>query len=148
MTDPDGIRFANPFNLEWNIAIPWDGLSADQTNLPYCQFDDPVMGLRAGMVDARTKIYKHGLYTLRRLLTIFAPPSENNLESYIADVAGRLGISANSPLDLSTADKLVAYAKAIVTHEQGHCSTAPDWYSDAQYAQAAQMALENTVAKA
>ena len=39
-------------------------------------------------------------YTLRQLISTWAPPSENNTEAYLAAVAAKVGIAANDPKPL------------------------------------------------
>lgn len=136
-----GIARNNPFNLEYNPHIPWREQIPPTDGTLYLSFVSPVMGIRAGMVDARTKVQLHGLNTLNKLLPVFAPKSENDVVAYIADVAARLAITPDDVLDINDLPFLIAYAKAIITHENGHCSTAPDWYADSVYVSAAALAL-------
>ena len=43
---PRGIRNNNPGNIKKN-GVDWDGLSEEQTDNTFFQFDDPVYGIRA-----------------------------------------------------------------------------------------------------
>lgn len=139
---PLGIRHFNPFNLEVNPHIHWEGevLTADGTQ--YCSFSDPVFGLRAGMIDVRSKIAR-GLNTVEKILNVFAPSSENDTSAYIGDICSRLSITSTTPLKLDTIHGLTEWAKFIIHHENGSPADGGDWYHDDTYIRAAVMALEH-----
>lgn len=65
--------------------------------------------------------YRRGLNSVRKLIGEFAPAFENNTESYINSVIGKIGKDLIPQMDIDT---LVAIAKAIVAVENG---------SDAKY---------------
>src|SRR3569623_1819955 len=51
-------------------------------------FATPEAGIRALAVLLRNYQRKYGLRTVRAIITRYAPPSENNTESYVSAVAG------------------------------------------------------------
>ena len=114
-----GERNFNPFNLEQGIS--WLGLCATQTDLPYLQFMTPEQGITAGLKDIHNQPRLHGLRTVDGIITKFAPPSENNTDSYIAHVCGALGVGPDDIIDLDDNDTLFKFGKAVIFHENGRC---------------------------
>ena len=82
-------------------------------------FDTPEHGIRAGVKLLLTYFHKYGLKTIREIISRFAPPSENDTESYIAHVSLETGIPDDEALDLDDPYILAAVAMAIIKHEQG-----------------------------
>jgi len=117
-----GIRNNNPGNIKINKANNWQG-KINSTDKEFEQFINIAMGLRALMVTLRTYQNKHGLKTIRQIISRWAPGSENNTEKYISAVAGFMSVAPNSEVDLSSKSTLIQLSKAIVKHE---CS--PDHY--------------------
>lgn len=138
---PRGIRNKNAGNIR--RGEDWEGLSRTQADSAFCQFDDPVYGLRALMKVLLAYRRKHSIRTIGGAISRWAPPSENDTLSYISTVSRRCGIPADSPCDWTEPRLLIALARAIVTHENGRAPQdfPADWYSPEQYRQAAMMAL-------
>lgn len=120
-----GVRNNNPGNLRIT-NIPWRGKvpARENTDGDFEQFRDAdgvpghVWGLRALYMDIRGDALRDGLNTVAKLITSYAPPTENNTAAYIAAVAKAVGKPATAQL---TADDLPAVLKAIVAHENfGH----------------------------
>lgn len=111
---PRGIRNNNPGNIETGEA--WQG--AVGVDAPFIIFADDTWGLRALATDLTTKIKKDGLDTITKIITVYAPPSENDTASYIAAVASDSGIGADEQLgtDAATISSLM---RGIVNHENG-----------------------------
>lgn len=142
MSVPRGIRNANPMNLRKGNP-DWVGLAPIQSDPDFLVFRDPVWGLRAGMRVLLTYYTKYSLDTVRALINRFAPPSENDTGSYQNAVAREAGVGVDDPVNLPNPIIMARIAKAIVRHENG---TPPDdrppaWFSDAIYAEAANLAL-------
>lgn len=88
-----GIRNNNPANIRrgsnWRGLVPF---LIDPTNnqryydKSFCQFESMELGLRALFVLLRTYHYKYHLNTIGRIIHRYAPLSENNTYSYIANV--------------------------------------------------------------
>lgn len=116
-----GLRNNNPGNLvktniDWLGKIPLDR----NTDARFEQFYELRYGIRALMRDIYTD-YRRGSNTVRKLISEFAPAFENNTESYINTVIGKIGMDLIPQMDIDT---LTAIAKAIVSVENG---------SDARY---------------
>jgi len=83
------------------------------------QMKSPEEGLKA--VDDQLRIYgeKHGIKTLRQAISRWAPPSENDTESYIKNVAQRTGINPDAEINFS--DPVIRHIVSgpIILQEKG-----------------------------
>ena len=77
-----GIRNNNPANIRHSCS-KWLGLSKVQVDKEFCTFDSMEFGVRALLVLLRTYYNKHHCNTIRKVISRFAPSSENNTEKYI-----------------------------------------------------------------
>lgn len=139
---PRGIRNNNPFNIRHSKAL-WKGEAVNQDDPAFVQFSAPKWGLRAGMKVLLTYQNKHGLNTIEKMISRFAPPSENDTEAYIEHVCTLSGLDRNSPVNLHAPENLIALAQAIVRHENGKCDNieTPRWYPMDTYEESAAMLL-------
>ena len=113
-----GIRNNNPGNLRHNDQ--WLGLRAEQTDGDFCQFDTMAYGCRALLKTLRTYHERHGLCTISSMIKRWAPPSENNTDSYIKFVADYVGEPSHKKLDFKAHPVLyVLVARAIAKMENG-----------------------------
>ena len=137
---PRGIRNNNPGNIERG-KDKWLGLLPEQTDERFCQFVNPVMGLRALMIILRNYYNKHGLNSVRQIINRWAPPVENDTGSYQMAVAGALMVTPDTIIKLDNPMMLARLAAAIVLHENGRSSPKMPvaWYSDDVYFSAANM---------
>jgi hypothetical protein len=115
---PRGLRNNNPGNLE-ATAIPWRGKKTPNTDGRFEQFIELRYGIRALMRDIINDIEQDKLDTITKLITAYAPPSENNTQAYINAVSNATGIGANEKLYPRNTSTLVGLVKAIVSHENG-----------------------------
>ena len=116
-SEPRGIRNNNPGNLiitgiDWVGKVP----VADNTDGKFEQFVKPEFGIRALYRDVKGDIERKGLNTTRTLISAFAPKSENDTESYIQFVAGRIGIGPDDFIFPFLYPGLIA---AIIEFENG-----------------------------
>ena len=119
-TTTRGERDNNPFNLEHGIE--WHGLATMQSDLPYLQFLTPEWGITAGAKDIHNQPRLHGLNTVTKIITKFAPPGDNNdTVSYINHVAAAVGVATDDVLNLDDNETLFRFCKAIIMHENGRC---------------------------
>lgn len=116
MGTPRGIRNNNPGNIEYN-GTQWQGLASPPSDGRFAIFKEPVYGIRALARVLETYYKSHELNTVRGIINRWAPPGENDSESYIANVAWKLGIEADQPFNvMARRADLVA---AIIQHENG-----------------------------
>lgn len=127
MTDtPRGIRNNNPGNIR-RSGDPWQGLAKDQNDAEFFTFAAPKWGIRALARVLISYQDKHGLRTVRTIISRWAPPVENKTSNYIDHVARRLGVGADDPLDVHDYRVLRGLVEAIISHENGQQP-----YTDAQ----------------
>ena len=115
---PRGIRNNNPGNLR-RSSDPWQGLAKDQTDPDFCQFAGAKWGIRAL---ARTLIAyqdRWGLKSVKRIISRWAPPNENDTGAYVKAVAEAVGVSPDAPIDTHDYKILKPLTLAIIRHENG-----------------------------
>jgi hypothetical protein len=113
---PRNVRNKNPGNLRRG-ADKWVGLISPGTDAEYCQFDTMKNGWRAAGITLLNYQRRHGLNTLRGIITRWAPAPENDTDGYIAFVAKRLGQGPDDYIDVRT--RLKELLLAIATREGG-----------------------------
>lgn len=109
-----GLRNNNPGNIK-RSKTAWVGLKPVQSDPIFLEFTDPVYGIRALYKILMT--YKsRGLNTIEKIISTWAPSTENDTRAYIDTVAKRLGIDPRLPLGPQHYTPLI---KAIIHHENG-----------------------------
>ena len=101
----------------------------------FCSFISPVWGIRALCRNLISHFDQRGADTITKIITIWAPPTENNTQAYIGAVAGQSGFTADQVLNLHTYADLRSIVEAIVWHENGEQP-----YSNAQFDEAIKLA--------
>lgn len=111
---PRGIRNNNAGNLR-DYGEAWRGkVGTDAAG--FVIFDTPENGIRAMARVIINYGRLHGINTIRGIIYRYAPPNENDTESYISHVSRALGIS---PDEAIAADQLPALLAVMITHENG-----------------------------
>lgn len=110
---PRGIRNNNPLNIRvsndnWRGAIGDDGA--------FVQFESSIFGIRAGARILKNYRDKYALFSVREIVSRWAPPNENDTISYVESVARKIGIGQNEPLKEFDYPDLI---KAMIYHENG-----------------------------
>lgn len=91
---PPGLRRNNPGNLRpLGARDKWEGQISVQNN--FSVFIDVSWGIRAMATNIVGLIIKYKVDTIRKLITKYAPPSENNTAHYIKVVAQQTGLNAD-----------------------------------------------------
>ena len=93
-----GIRNNNPLNIR-RTATKWKGQRPEQTDPHFVQFTAMEWGIRAAFCLLGTYADKYGLRSVEQIVSRWAPPSENNTESYIANVCRMTGFTPTQPLE-------------------------------------------------
>ena len=93
-----GIRNNNPGNLV-KTSIKWQGKVVGN-DARFETFENMVYGTRAMMLDIINDV-NEGTNTPRKLITEYAPPSENFTDGYITKVANALGIAKDGAIVLN-----------------------------------------------
>ena len=138
---PRGIRNHNPGNIRHVKGTRWQGMSANQNDADFVQFIYPRWGVRAIARTLVTYQDKHSLRTIRKIIGRWAPPNENNTESYVRQVAIRVGVSPDGRIDVYDYKIMRALVEAIIRHENG-AGPLPEsaWYGDALINEGLQLA--------
>ena len=110
-----GIRNNNAGNIRatgnWQ---QWQG--AINENRGFIVFDEPENGLRAMARILRNYRDLYQINTIEQIINRWAPPSENDTQSYINSVVQKVGIASSEPLMPDNYPSLMA---AITYHENG-----------------------------
>ena len=114
---PRGIRLNNPGNLR--KGDDWQGLAEFQTDPDFCVFTAPLWGIRALAKVLLNYQRKRQLNTVTQIINRWAPPNENNTQTYVADVAAGMHIMADSPISLEDRCTLFLMVETIIRHENG-----------------------------
>jgi hypothetical protein len=113
-----GVRNNNPGNLDQGTA--WEGLAPVQTDPRFCVFTTPEYGIRALTTVLLTYQTVHNLRTIRTMITRWAPPIENDTLAYINFVAGRVGVSPDTVIDLHDIHLSKPMVAAIIAQENAN----------------------------
>ena len=97
---PRGIRNNNPLNIR-RSKDQWKGMSKTQNDRSFCQFETLEYGWRAAFyLLTRTYYHKYRLYTIRQIISRWAPPNENHTKAYIENVARLTGIDPDENIGI------------------------------------------------
>ena len=121
MAIPRGIRNNNPLNIR-RSKDKWKGMKALQSDAQFVQFESLEWGWRAAFyLLTRTYYHKYRLYTIRAIVTKWAPAIENNTKAYIANVSRLTGIDADEPLGIPSEkpSRWIALGTAMAIQENG-----------------------------
>ncbi|GAB4387207.1 hypothetical protein [Albidovulum sp.] len=126
---PRGIRNHNPLNIRLVAANNWQGRvdPARNTDGAFEQFESPVWGIRAGARNIIFHYDRNGADTIRKLIALWAPPSENDTEAYVRFVARESGFEPDQTLDFHRHGYLRPVLVAMIRMENGQQP-----YTDAQ----------------
>ncbi len=127
-----GERNNNPGNIDFEPRNSWRGqVGIESPPEPgarprFAVFDCAENGIRA--IGKLLLHYRRagGCHSLRAMLERWAPATENDAAAYVADVARRLGVAPEAPLDLENPTLLQALLAAIIRHENGRCIYSPE----------------------
>lgn len=125
LNTPRGIRNNNPGNLRIT-SNAWKGKLPPELNTDgaFEQFSSPELGIRALYIDLRSKINR-GLNTITKIMSVYAPPNENNTRAYIEYIENVSGINRDYIL---SENHIPAIIPPIIKMENG---TQP--YTDTQF---------------
>jgi len=117
-----GIRNNNPFNIR--KGNNWKGERPNQTDKEFEEFISMEYGIRAGLRLILNHITgfrgkRKPMNTVRKLITTWAPPSENNTERYIETVCRAVPCSSFAIIDPKDKNTICKIARAMVAMECG-----------------------------
>lgn len=122
MKPPRGIRNNNPLNIR--KGSQWQGMSKEQNDPSFVQFISMQYGIRAAFKLMRNHISGFGgsrppRNTISKLISVWAPPSENATTKYIDFVCQAVGLQASEIIDHKDASIMCKIARAMAFVECG-----------------------------
>ena len=101
MKRPRGIRNNNPLNIR-HSSDRWEGMREEQKDKAFVQFKSMAYGYRAAWKTLQSYYNrfcaKSKPFTVRNIISRWAPPKENDTESYIRSVLSLSGIGGKENL--------------------------------------------------
>lgn len=119
-TKPRGIRNNNPLNIREN-GTNWQGRVGNDGE--FVQFSMASLGVRAAARILKNYRDKYGINTVSGIINRWAPPNENDTQSYIESVAKKVRVSPSQTLGDSDYPNLI---RAMIYHENGQQPYAAD----------------------
>lgn len=113
-----GYRNNNPLNIR-RTDTDWFGLREVQTDRDFFQFEDMYLGYRAAIRILHTYQRKYSLFSLRDIISRWAPPFENDTEEYIRIVSNRAKVRPDAYVDLGSKDLVSRIVEAMSYVENG-----------------------------
>lgn len=115
---PRGIRNNNPLNIR--KGNNWQGERQPQTDAQFEEFVSMLMGLRAGFIIIRNYMRRRPpLDTVAKIISAWAPSTENDTQRYIDFVCKRGLLEPNERLLYSNKQKLCRMVWAMCQMECG-----------------------------
>ena len=119
---PRGIRNCNPLNIR--KGAKWKGLRDVQTDPAFCQFKSMVWGIRAAFRLMHNQITGFGgsrpcQDTVAKLVSVWAPASENDTKAYMSNVCKWAGCTPASHIDPHDDVLIIRIARAMAKVECG-----------------------------
>lgn len=114
-----GMRNNNPLNIRRNPANRWKGARSEITDKQFEEFRTTFYGFRAAIILIYNYM-KAGNNTIRKIVTKWAPPSENDTKNYIKTVEYLSCIDADHELDFSDHARVMSLVWAMAVVETGH----------------------------
>lgn len=115
---PRGLRNNNPGNIRHN-SDRFDFELQPAADPAFKQFRTPAYGYRAMFVILRNYRKLYGLDTIRKIITRWAPPKENDTAAYIATVSALSGILADQPVNIDDPEQMIPIVAAMSQVENG-----------------------------
>lgn len=129
---PRGLRNNNIGNIKIS-ASNWKGKVPKEENTDgvFEQFVAKKYGDRALLKLLYTYYSKYDLNTIREILNRYAPNSENETSSYVQFVSDRMGMNADSGLNLKDKSVLFKLAESIGYFENGQKALSQSEFEEA-----------------
>lgn len=113
---PRGLRNHNPLNIRYT-GEKWQG-SAPQRDSSFHCFVSNAYGYRAAFKTLKTYMTR-GKYSPDQIIKTWAPPKENNTESYIRNVCSMSGLSRYTNIFWKSEEDMIALVHAMAIVENG-----------------------------
>jgi hypothetical protein len=120
MDMPRGLRINNPGNIRHGDK--WEGLAEEQPDSAFCAFTTPSAGIRA-IARILRSYERRGITSVRDVIRTWAPPVENDVDSYVESVC----VSCQIQPTVNIRPYLPMVICAIIKHEQGILPYTPEY---------------------
>lgn len=117
-TLPRGVRNNNPLNIRISMD-KFVGEVRPSQDKKFKQFDTMAHGYRAAFRVLRTYINNYKCDTIRKIISRWAPATENNTLAYVMTVSDRAGISPDAPISADNREMMVRIVAAMSYVENG-----------------------------
>jgi hypothetical protein len=130
---PRGIRNNNPMNVRErpNDKTRWSGERATDDDPAFEEFETMEDGVRCGAKILLNYQRLYHLKTVRQILNRFAPPAENDTDSYVRHIADKMRVDSDEPVNLKIPGRMLDLVAAIIDHENGYRPDGSPWVSTA-----------------
>lgn len=115
----------NPTNLI-NDGSSWIGkidtperIIKEGRSTRFCAFENDYFGLRAALINLKNGYFSKGLTTISKIISKWAPSSENNTDKYIENVAKMTGIDKDVKLNVDDKGQIFELLRAIAYIDGG-----------------------------
>ncbi|NWA25755.1 structural protein [Pseudomonas gingeri] len=114
-----GVRNRNPGNIDYSPSNDWQGqLKPDPAiEKRFARFDAAENGIRALGKVLLTYQRKHGLKTVKGIISRWAPSTENDTAAYVRAVEANTSTKPGAEIDLTRPAVMQGFVKAIIHHE-------------------------------
>lgn len=113
-----GYRNNNPCNIRISTD-KFQGEIQPSADKEFKQFETMAYGYRAAFRVIRTYINNYKCDTIRKIISRWAPKSENHTENYIRVVSERSGIPADDPIYADSREMMIRIVAAMSYVENG-----------------------------
>lgn len=115
----------NPGNIEKSTGVKWNGEYSCSRPRFAC-FETMPQGYRAMFLLLRNYITQHKANTIGKMISRWAPSSENDTNGYISFVEKQSGINRNTVINENDIDSLTKIVSAMSHMENGAKAVAKD----------------------
>lgn len=115
---PRGYRNNNPGNIRIN-GDKFQGEVIPSRDKEFKQFESMAYGYRAIFKILRNYQRNYKLDTIRKMISRWAPESENNTLAYVMTVSSRSGISPDDPVSADNREMMIRIVAAMSYVENG-----------------------------
>ena len=113
---PRGLRNNNPLNIRHNADVFQGEIKGNDKS--FKTFSSMPYGYRAAFVTLGTYLSR-GYNTIEKIITKWAPPSENNTQGYIANVEKWSGVPRNKELTAASGADYIMIVATMSAVENG-----------------------------
>ena len=107
----------NPLNIRFSAQNDWLGQSGNDRG--FVDFQDDAFSYRAADQLISSYATNRGARSVRDVISVYAPPNENDTDNYIRFVSGQMNVNPDDQLDLSDPNLRSSMLSAMAMMESG-----------------------------